>query len=140
MTVQPRPHMVRDVHTGRPCRQNCAITRLLTPAPPQGFAEMRRKPRQGLRAGHIPGSKNLPFTQVLNGDHTMKTTAELNEEFRKAGVDLSKPAITTCGSGVTAALLSLALERIGKTDHALYDGSWTEWGQFPTLNVATGDS
>ena len=77
---------------------------------------------------------------MLNGDHTMKTTAELSEEFRKAGVDLSKPAITTCGSGVTAAVLSLALERIGKTDHALYDGSWTEWGQFPTLNVATGDS
>ena len=70
----------------------------------------------------------------------MKTTAELSEEFRKAGVDLSKPAITTCGSGVTAAVLSLALERIGKSDHALYDGSWTEWGQFPTLDVATGDS
>ena len=90
-------------------------------------------------AGHIPGSKNLPFTQVLNADHTLKSTAELVEVFRIAGINLNKPAITTCGSGITAAILSLALELMGKTDHALYDGSWTEWGQFPTLNVATGD-
>jgi thiosulfate/3-mercaptopyruvate sulfurtransferase len=59
--------------------------------------------------------------------------------FRIAGINLEKPAVTTCGSGITAAVLSLALELMGKTDHALYDGSWTEWGQFPTLNVATGD-
>jgi thiosulfate/3-mercaptopyruvate sulfurtransferase len=69
----------------------------------------------------------------------MKTVPELTKVFKNAGIDLNKPAITTCGSGITAAVLSLALQRVGKSDHALYDGSWTEWGQFPTLNIATGE-
>ena len=70
----------------------------------------------------------------------MKSPEELRAVFDAAGVDLAKPAITTCGSGITAAVINLALERIGKTDHALYDGSWTEWGAFPTLPVATGEA
>ena len=70
----------------------------------------------------------------------MKTPEALRTVFADAGVDLGKPAITTCGSGVTAAVLSLALERLGKTDHSLYDGSWSEWGAFPTLSVATGEN
>jgi thiosulfate/3-mercaptopyruvate sulfurtransferase len=69
----------------------------------------------------------------------MKSPEALRATFAAAGVDLAKPAITTCGSGVTAAIINLALERIGKTDHALYDGSWAEWGAFPTVPVATGD-
>jgi thiosulfate/3-mercaptopyruvate sulfurtransferase len=97
------------------------------------------EPRPGLRSGHIPNSKNLPFNHVLNNDQTMKSVDELNKIFTNAGIDLKKPAITTCGSGITAAVLSLALEKIGKSDHALYDGSWTEWGQFPTLDISTGD-
>ena len=139
MTVQLQPHMVRDVtqvaHASKLLDHEIIDARAAA-----RFRGEAPEPRQGLRAGHIPGSKNLPFTQLLNGDHTMKTTAEMAGEFQKAGVNLSKPVITTCGSGVTAAVLSLALERIGKKDHSLYDGSWTEWGQFPTLNVATGDS
>ena len=95
-------------------------------------------PRPGLRAGHIPNSKNLPFADLMNGDGTMKDPATLKAAFEAAGVDLSKAAITTCGSGITAAVLSLALERVGHRDHALYDGSWTEWGMFDDLPIAKG--
>jgi thiosulfate/3-mercaptopyruvate sulfurtransferase len=92
------------------------------------------------RAGHIPGSKSVPYTDLLNADMTMKDPDALRAVFAAAGVDMTKPVITSCGSGVTAAIINLALERIGKTDHALYDGSWTEWGAFPTLPVATGEA
>lgn len=98
------------------------------------------EPRAGLRSGHIPGSRNVYFADLLNADKTMKDISAMSAVFEAAGVNMSKPVITTCGSGVTAAILSLALERIGKTDHSLYDGSWAEWGMFPTLPVATGDA
>ncbi|MDZ4134235.1 MAG: 3-mercaptopyruvate sulfurtransferase [Paracoccaceae bacterium] len=96
------------------------------------------EPRPGLRSGHIPGSKSLPFGQLLNGDGTLKDPVTLRAAFVAAGVDLAKPVITTCGSGVTAAILSLALERIGHRNHALYDGSWSEWGMYDDLKVAKG--
>ena len=96
------------------------------------------EPRPGLRSGHIPGSKNIPVSEVLNPDGTMKAPPALRQVFEAAGVDLKKPAITSCGSGVTAAILSLALERIGHRNHALYDGSWAEWGMYDDLRVATG--
>ena len=96
------------------------------------------EPRPGLRSGHIPGSKNVPFSTLLNADGTMKTPEALRATFEAAGVSLTKPAITTCGSGVTAAVLSLALERIGHRNHALYDGSWAEWGMYEDLAVEKG--
>jgi thiosulfate/3-mercaptopyruvate sulfurtransferase len=96
------------------------------------------EPRPGLRSGHIPGAKNVPYATLLNGDGTLKPPAELRALFVGAGVDLSKPVITLCGSGVTAAMLNLALERIGHRNHALYDGSWAEWGMYDDLSVATG--
>ena len=96
------------------------------------------EPRAGLRSGHIPGSRNVPFATLLNADATMKSPAELRAVFEAAGVNLAKPAITSCGSGVTAAVLSLALERIGHRNHALYDGSWAEWGMYDDLAVAKG--
>jgi thiosulfate/3-mercaptopyruvate sulfurtransferase len=139
MTVKQQLQMVRDVtQVAHAAKLNDheiidarSGTRFIGEAP---------EPRTDLRSGHIPNSKNLPFTKVLNTDHTMKTVPELTKVFKNAGIDLNKPAITTCGSGITAAVLSLALQRVGKTDHALYDGSWTEWGQFPTLNIATGEN
>jgi thiosulfate/3-mercaptopyruvate sulfurtransferase len=96
------------------------------------------EPRPGLRSGHIPGSKNVPFATLLNPDCTMKDPAALRAEFDAAGVDLAKPVITTCGSGVTAAILALALERVGHRSWSLYDGSWAEWGMYDDLKVAKG--
>lgn len=94
--------------------------------------------RPGLRSGHIPGARNVHYATLLNADGTMKEPDALRAAFEAAGVNFDRPAITSCGSGVTAAILSLALERIGHRNHALYDGSWTEWGAYPDLAVETG--
>jgi thiosulfate/3-mercaptopyruvate sulfurtransferase len=96
------------------------------------------EPRPGLRSGHIPGARNLPYTELLAGDGTMKPLPALKAAFEAAGVDLSRPIITSCGSGVTAAILSLALERLGHRNHSLYDGSWAEWGMYEDLAVEQG--
>ncbi|GAB4392504.1 MAG: 3-mercaptopyruvate sulfurtransferase [Kiloniellaceae bacterium] len=97
------------------------------------------EPRQGLRSGHIPGSRNLPFTEVVEPTtQTLLDKTELKTRFTEAGVDLNKPVVTTCGSGVTAAVLSLALHRLGHRDVALYDGSWSEWGLEGDTPVESG--
>lgn len=138
MTVRRQAHLVRDV-TQVSSASKLGDHEILDARSASRFSGAEPEPRAGLRGGHIPGSKNVPFTTLLNADGTMKSPDALRAVFAAAGVDLGKPAITSCGSGVTAAIISLALERIGKTDHSLYDGSWTEWGAFPTLPVATGD-
>ena len=102
------------------------------------FAGTVPEPRAGLRGRHMPGARNVPFTAVLNPDGTMKSPDALRAVFVAAGVDLTTPVITTCGSGVTAAVLDLALTLIGHTDHALYDGSWSEWGGRNDLPFAKG--
>ncbi len=96
---------------------------------PERFAGHVPEPRPGLRAGHIPGSVNLPYKDLLNADGTMKDAHALGAAFEAAGVDPARPVITTCGSGITAAVLALALARLGHPDHALYDGSWADWGR-----------
>jgi thiosulfate/3-mercaptopyruvate sulfurtransferase len=83
--------------------------------------------RPGVQPGHIPGSRNLPYDQLLNADGTFKTGDALRQAFVEAGIDLNKPIVTTCGSGMTAAVLVFGLHLLGK-DAALYDGSWSEWG------------
>ncbi|MHA6347460.1 3-mercaptopyruvate sulfurtransferase [Roseivivax sp. CAU 1761] len=139
MTVRRQAHMVRDV-TQVSAASKLGDHEIVDARSPGRFAGAEPEPRPGMRAGHIPGSKNLHYARLLTGDGTLKAPAALRAEFEAAGVDLGKPAITTCGSGVTAAILSLAMERFGKTDHSLYDGSWAEWGAFPTVPVATGEN
>ncbi|HRO11140.1 3-mercaptopyruvate sulfurtransferase [Amaricoccus sp.] len=96
------------------------------------------EPRPGLRSGHIPGAKSLPYGELVNPDGTMKDEAGLAAAFAAAGVDVTRPVITTCGSGLSAAILNLGLERLGNRAHALYDGSWAEWGGYADLKVETG--
>ena len=139
MTVRRHNSMVKDV-TQVSAASKLGDHSILDARSPGRFRGEEPEPRDGLRGGHIPGSKNVYYRDLLNDDGTMKDPDALRAVLDRAGVDLDKPAITTCGSGVTAAIINLALERIGKTDHALYDGSWTEWGAFPTVPVATGES
>lgn len=97
------------------------------------------EPRPGLRSGHMPGARNLPFDQLLTSEGRMKPPAALSEAFQGAGVDLARPIITTCGSGVTASVLALALDVLG-APAAVYDGSWAEWGRDGGGDVATGEA
>jgi thiosulfate/3-mercaptopyruvate sulfurtransferase len=102
------------------------------------FTGKAPEPRAGLRSGHIPGARNLPYSQLLNKDGTLKEAPELERLFAKAGVDLNKPVVTNCGSGITASVLALALAEIGHRRAAVYDGSWSEWGADQSLPIETG--
>jgi len=102
------------------------------------FAGTEPEPRPGLRGGHIPGSRNLPYTAMLNEDGTLKSAEQLEALFKSAGVDPALPVVSTCGSGVTASIVSLALAMLGQTNAAVYDGSWAEWGQDNGLPVTAG--
>eukprot|EP00743_Colponemidia_sp_Colp-15_P003515 GILK01003793.1.p1 GENE.GILK01003793.1~~GILK01003793.1.p1 ORF type:complete len:291 (-),score=37.25 GILK01003793.1:197-955(-) len=93
------------------------------------------EPRAGLRSGHIPGARNVPFNTVLAADKTLLPSEQLQSVFEQAGVNLSKPIVTSCGSGVTACVLALALKQMGYDNVALYDGSWSEWGGREDLPV-----
>lgn len=95
------------------------------------------EPRPGLRSGHMPGARNLPYSALLNPDGAMKRGAELAAAFAEAGIDVARPVVTTCGSGVTAAILSLGLAELGRSSR-LYDGSWAEWGGREDTAVETG--
>ena len=137
ITVSRQNQLVKDV-TQVAAAAKLKDHEILDARSPSRFRGEEPEPRPGLRSGHIPGSKNVHYRTLLNGDGTMKTPEALKKVFDAAGVDLSKPVITSCGSGVTAAIISLALERIGHRNHALYDGSWAEWGAFDYLTVEKG--
>ncbi len=96
------------------------------------------EPRAGLRGGHMPGARNLPFDRLLTLDGLMKSADEITAVFQAAGVTLGATIVTTCGSGVTASVLALALARLGYGDVPVYDGSWSEWGCLPDTPIVTG--
>ncbi len=144
MTVSRQAHMIKDV-TQVAAASKLGDYQILDARSAGGrFAGTEPEPREGgLRGGHIPNSKNVPpyGGELLNADGTMKDPAGLQAAFDAAGADLSKPVIATCGSGVTAAVICLGgLERLGHDRHAIYDGSWSEWGgMYNDLKVATGE-
>ncbi len=96
------------------------------------------EPRAGMRSGHIPGSASLPYTDLLNADGTFRPPSALRDRFAAAGADGSRPPVTSCGSGVTACILTLGLRLAGLPEGAVYDGSWTEWGGRADTPVETG--
>ena len=96
------------------------------------------EPRPGLQGGHIPGSRNVPYPSLVAPDGTLLGPDELRRRFEDAGVDLNRPIVTSCGSGVSACQLLLALDVLGHRAHALYDGSWSEWGARPDTPIARG--
>jgi thiosulfate/3-mercaptopyruvate sulfurtransferase len=112
--------VLRAVETGEELILDARASGRFTAAIPE--------PRAGMRSGHMPGAANLPYTELLNPDQTLRAPAELRARFAAAGVDGTRPVVTSCGSGVTAAILTLGMRLAGLPQGALYDGSWTEWG------------
>jgi thiosulfate/3-mercaptopyruvate sulfurtransferase len=105
--------------------------------PADRFRGEAPEPRPGVRSGHMPGALNVPATSIV-ADGKLRSAAEIEAAFRAAGIDPDRPVITSCGSGVTAAILAVGFETIGKPIRSLYDGSWTEWGSRDDKPVATG--
>jgi len=138
MITEIRPELLRDV-TQVAASSKLGDYTIIDARSAARFKGEAPEPRPGLRSGHIPNSRNVPFQELLTPQGTLKSTDDLRAVFMGAGVDIAKPAITTCGSGITAAILGLALTRLGAT-FSLYDGSWAEWGMYGDLRVATGEA
>ncbi|HUR43627.1 MAG TPA: 3-mercaptopyruvate sulfurtransferase [Aestuariivirga sp.] len=102
------------------------------------FQGQEPEPRPGVRSGHMPGARNVHYQALLKPDGTFKSPQEISAVFTQAGIDIKKPLVTSCGSGITAAILNLGLTVANARQHALYDGSWAEWGADPDTAVATG--
>ncbi len=111
---------------------------ILDVRPAARFRGEAPEPRPGVRPGHMPGALNLPVTALASEDGRLLPAEALQAAFQGAGVDLDRPIVTSCGSGVAASTAALALARLGRWDVAVYDGSWTEWGAHPDTPVATG--
>ena len=128
-TLRPEFRATRLRGVGDVMRNVASRSELLLDARAAGrFTGATPEPRAGMRSGHIPGSASLPYTDLLNADGTFRSVSDVRARFIKAGVDGSLPVVTSCGSGVTACILTLGLRLAGLPEGAVYDGSWTEWG------------
>jgi thiosulfate/3-mercaptopyruvate sulfurtransferase len=138
-TIEPAfdPSLVRDLEAVQDALA-ARDAQVIDARPGPRFRGEVPEPRAGLRGGHMPGALNVPWGGLVEADGTMKPASALRAAFEGAGADLDGPIVTTCGSGVSAALLALALARLGRDDVAVYDGSWTEWGGRPDTAVVTG--
>lgn len=130
MMVRDKQDVLAAIESGR--------SQIADARSPGRFTGKEPEPRPGVRSGHMPGAANVHYATLLNADGTLKSPDELAKVFAASGIDVKKPVITSCGSGVTAAILTLGLTLIGAKEHALYDGSWSEWGAAPDTPVATG--
>jgi thiosulfate/3-mercaptopyruvate sulfurtransferase len=135
-TAKLRPELVRGLAAMR-ANLGTRHEQVLDARSHGRFVGTEPEPRAGLRGGHIPGSRSLPYETLYRADGTLLPAPELARTIAAAGIDLGKPVVTTCGSGITASVLALALYLAGRPDAAVYDGSWTEWGGRDDTPVAT---
>lgn len=137
--ASPRLDAVAGVEDVQRALDRGSAAQVVDARPAPRFKGLVAEPRAGLRSGHMPGAINVPMTELVEGGR-LKLDHEIREVFHEAGVDVDRPIITTCGSGVTAAVLAFGLARIGAEDVRLYDGSWAEWGARADLPVAVDEA
>lgn len=137
--ARPNAELVRDLEAVRAALDTGA-EQIVDARAAERFSGAVPEPRPGLRSGHMPGARNLPWGDLVSPGGVLADQTRLRQAFEAAGVDLAAPIITTCGSGVSASLLALALARLGRDDVAVYDGSWSEWGARSDTPVVTGEA
>lgn len=136
-TPRVRADLVRDLSDMRRAIED-GRTPIFDARPAPRFRGEAPEPRAGLKSGHMPGARSVPSGMLVGEDGALKSAEELQKIFDAAGADTSKNAVCTCGSGVTAAIIALALARLGRWDAAIYDGSWAEWGARDDTAIVTG--
>jgi len=136
-TPRVRSDLVRSLNDVRRTIEDKRVP-VLDARPAPRFRGDVAEPRAGLKSGHMPGALSVPSGSLTNEDGSLKSSADLQAIFDKVGADVSHDAVCTCGSGITAAIIALALARLGHWDAAVYDGSWAEWGSRDDTPVVTG--